>query len=59
MIGYDAVLSLDRQHIVDYATARYSTITGARRYGEYLRTLASLYGDGWYSDATGQALQLQ
>ncbi len=51
LLAADQVLSLDRQHIRDYAVARWSTDTGSRLYANYLHRLESLYGDGWYADA--------
>lgn len=44
----DKVAGLDRLAIANHALARYSTDAGSAMYGQYLRRLENLYGDGWY-----------
>lgn len=45
----DKIADLDRLTVANHAIARYSLDAGARMYGDYLRRVHTLYGDGWYS----------
>lgn len=47
----ELVTDIDRYAVHLHAKERYTLSTGALMYGEYLRTLETLYQDGWYAGA--------